>query len=266
VIAYESGEALWVMDEDGSNPTEILALGNYVFVPSWSSVGDGVDTPFRVLITGAISNLHAIRVVDVVLDGGVPTLNGTKTLTSSTSYVQGRVSPDGLQFVAAFVGDPPEFDNGGVVVSGMSGFSPEMIISNPSGHELYWPVWLSDTEIAFFDGDTSNGLTTVKTFVLGSATLTEVYQVPSELGTPRHLRWSPDGNGFLFDAGGDLYRVILGGTGSVLENLGPGIAPTWSPDASQVVYSERGRLYKKTLDSNERDARLTKGGVPDWRR
>jgi len=265
VIAYERGgpgaRALWVMDEDGANRTEVFVPGNF-FVPSWSSLGEGTEeVPFEILITGNATHLLPVMKVEVFLDGGVPTAGMVDTLSTDPMYIQARVSPNGQEFVGVHVG-PPEGFQTSIVVSGLGAFSP-VTVYEKQGHVSYWPTWGSEGNIVFFDQNEETGQVTVQSLDRDSGLVSEVYQVPDGMGLPRRLSWSPDGSGFVFDADGDLVRVTLGGDPEV---LGSGISPTWSPDGSKVVYSNRDRLYRKTIEDGGRDKRLTNGRMPDWKR
>jgi len=218
------------------------------------------EVPFEILITGNATHLLPVMKVEVFLEGGVPTAGAVDTLSTDPMYIQARVSPDGQEFVGVHVG-PPEAFQTSIVVSGLGAFSPVTVYEEP-GHVSYWPSWDSDGNIVFFDQNEETGQVTVQSLDRGSGLVSEVLQVPEDMGLPRRLSWSPDGSGFAFDADGDLVRVILGGDPEV---LGSGISPTWSPDGSRIVYSNRDRLYRKTIEDGGRDKRLTNGRMPDWR-
>ncbi|NNM03968.1 MAG: hypothetical protein HKO65_02610, partial [Gemmatimonadetes bacterium] len=199
VIAYERGgpgaRALWVMDEDGANQAEIFVPGNF-FVPSWSSLGEGTeDVPFEILLTGTSTHLLPVMKVEVFLDGGVPTAGSVDTLSTDPMYIQARVSPDGQEFVAVHVGPPEDFQTS-LVVSGLGAFSPVTVHEEP-GHESYWPAWRPDGNIAFFELNGETGQVSVQVLDRGSGLVSEVFQVPPEMGLPRRLSWSPDGSGLV---------------------------------------------------------------------
>ena len=266
-IAYESRDALWVMDEDGGNPTKILDTGPFV-IPSWSPVGDGTSVPYKVLITSISTGRLPVKTVEILVNGGVPQLGTVKTLSTELNYVQARISPNGQDFVAVHVGPPEDFQ-GSLVFSNLETFSPRTAYLVP-GHTPFQPAWNHDgSKLAFFDHEESTGAISVKimnasTFSVVDAFLLECF--------PRGLSWSPvlDRDELALDCDGSIGTVILDETLPMadppIQFLGAGISPIWSPDGTKIIYTNRDRIYVNTVGGSTRDVRLTGGMRPDWRR
>jgi hypothetical protein len=272
VIAFESGgpgaRALWVMEADGSNKTEIVVPGNY-FIPSWSPLGDGkVGSPYEVLITSTSTGLLPVMKVEILTDGGVTRAGATRTLSTELNYVQARISPDGYHFVAVKVGPAPDFRNS-LVLANLETFDPVEIHSQ-LGREAYEPTWNgTGSKIGFLDYDQASGLVDMMILDPATSSLTTAMENPCGAGFPRGLSWSPVSNEMAFDCSGTLYTVVLDG-GYVAEGppvaRGAGKTPIWSPDGSKIIYNNGDRLYVKTINSTKRDVRLTNGRRPDWKR
>jgi hypothetical protein len=272
VFAFEAGgpgaRGLWVADEGGSNKTELLTRGSF-FIPSWSAAGEGTtESPYQILITGVSTGVLPVERVDVVLDNGEPTVGDTTTLSTSMSYVQARISPDGYHFVAVHVGPPPE-QQFSLVLANLETFDPVTIHSRV-GHEAFQPVWNSTgTHIGFFDWDHGTGVATWNVLELATSSVSTDPDPICASGPPKGVSWSPVSDEIAFDCGGTLYAVALDGNlmpaGSPTD-LGAGITPVWSADGGKLAYTNRDRIYIKTIGSGARDERLTGGRRPDWRR
>lgn len=200
-------KGVFVMDEDGSNPTRVTPTRYASFAPSWSPSGQ------RLVFTAARGSDHEIQTISV--DG-----SGLKKLTDNTVNDDDPAwSPDGTYI--AFMREHDVFRmraGGGNVTNltksqGMKELDPTW---SPDGKKIVFISDLGDNEVCTMNADGSG-----------------IVAITSNNAAERWPTWSPDGIKILFSTNRDgdfeLFRMRPNGSRQKrITNNGAGeVQPDW---------------------------------------
>jgi TolB protein len=214
-IAFNTRDALWLMDADGSNRVLLdRSPQGLAYAPTWSP--DGREVAF----VRSIGEVNGIFVID---------LESTQERQISPDGVAPEWSPDGsrLAFVAPTGLALMNPDGSGVTPLGVRGDCPTW---SPQGEEIaYCAVQgeLSEEDDLYVmraDGSRRRRLT-------------------GDPGIEDPVAWSPDGERIAFfsrrTTGGDTYLIDVDGRDVVQLTSEPGaqVANAWLPDGRIVVAS-----------------------------
>ena len=232
-IAVIKNARVWVMNANGSNPTELTTAAGADFHPSWSPDGTKIAYEHRTP-TPSFS-----QIVVMNADGSNP-----QTLASNPPYddTTPSWSPDGTKI--AFVSDRVSPFIPQIYVMGADGSNqtPVTTSSAPSGDSA--PAWSPDgTKIAFVGDVVSGGTHSPHIFVM-NANGTNPVQITNGGGSGEGSpTWSLDGTQIAFAASyppmpntfapSQMYKVKSDGTGTVT-------------DLSNNSYQEGSPAWQKT--------------------
>jgi TolB protein len=214
-IAYNTRDALWLMDADGSN-RQLLDRSpqGFAYAPTWSP--DGTEVAF-------------IRSIGEV--------NGIFVINLETT-AERQISPDGVA---------PEWSPDG---SRLAYVAPDgLALMNPNGTDVTslgvrgdCPTWSPDgEEIAYCS--LQGELPEEDDLYVMSADGSERRQLTDDPGIEDPVAWSPDGERIAFfsrrTTGGDTYLIDADGGEAVQLTSEPGaqVANAWLPDGRLVVAS-----------------------------
>lgn len=219
-IVISTGGGISIMDADGTNTAQILAMNNVVD-PSWSPNGERI----------AFGGVDGIYVVN--RDGtGVEQLTSTGQ-TTGTCHRRPRWSPDGTKIVfyrhTACSGVKP------ILVVDVATKVVTSITTAMTGNLLY-PDWSHDgTRVVF------TSVFADPSIYIINADGTNPTGISSIGGTPR-ASWSPDDSRISYngDDGTGIKVRLMNADGSnvtllpTAPNGGP--TATWSPDGTRILY------------------------------
>jgi Tol biopolymer transport system component len=215
--------ALYIMDEDGSNPHQLTDMEGSEYLPSWSP--DGTKIAFISQPSGNEQIIYSINA-----DG-----SDLKVLTENTSKVYMPVwSPDSQQIL--FTSNSTGTDY--IYVMNADGSDVQQVVSQ--GIYNWGAHWSPDGSKIVFNSY-RDGNTDIYTADLDGTNETRLTTDPSNELMPD---WSPDGQYILFVATQnevtDIYRIKA--DGSDLTNLSNNPAlinqyPNWSLDNSKILYT-----------------------------
>jgi Tol biopolymer transport system component len=214
-IAFNTRDALWLMDADGSN-RELLDRSpqGFAYAPTWAP--DGTEIAF----TRSIGRVNGIFVID---------LESTDERQISPDGVAPEWSPDGSRLAY-------------VAPDGLALMNPDGTDVTPLGVRGDCPTWSPDGEqIAYcaLQGELSEE----DDLYVMSADGSERRQLTDDPGIEDPVAWSPDGERIAFfsrrTTGGDTYLIHAGGGEAVQLTSEPGaqVANAWLPDGRLVVAS-----------------------------
>ncbi len=261
---------LSVMDADGGNVTEIYS-GSYLMHSSWSGQGNGTTSdPYVILVSMSGAAAQPLEKLEVVVVGGVPTVQNTTTLSSEARYHHAVVGPGGQEFVAV---DVEALGGGGFrssLVLGDMATGAVQLLYQPVGDEveLWQPDWNADgTRVAFFEkGPYPNQNVAVRILDMTTQEVSTAFSFSYVDWGSSNLSWARTSNELLLDVDRQLYRVDLDVAEPALgSSVAEGLQAVWSPDDTQIAYWNE-KLYIKTFGA-PRDKVIKRGGQrPDWRR
>jgi len=217
---------IYVMDADGSDRTQVLALTTDIGARSvsWSPDGNRI-----VYACGA-------SIITMDSDG----TNRELVVGGDMSYIDitdwASYSPDGSKILFALA-------TGGIFVVGIDGSNQTRL--SPEGVDDYYPAWSPDgTKIAF--DSTRDGHS-------------EIYVMNADGSSPTRLTentvgdfspaWSPDGSSIAFvstrDGQADIYIMDADGSDvtRLTENSIYEISLSWSPDGTKIAFSGAHDIY-----------------------
>ena len=271
-IAYQAGTAvpggfgtaIWVMDADGSNATELcdcdsagsgcITWGGWS--PTWSP--DGTSIAYYV------SSDNSLRAMDIELDAdGQPIATNRRTLALGEPY-HPAWSP---------LGDMIAFDDWGdsVFTVPASGGERAFVVNGSV------PAWSPDATRLAFKGSGESLL--VLTFATG---VIDTLIQPGQFLHLYDLDWSRNGDRIAFSGGHTGWAIdfatyvldLTTGQYPMLTDLGR--MPTWSPDDSELLLQGKKNKKKPSYDglvvvdaiTGEEIRRFGDGKMPnpDWRR
>jgi Tol biopolymer transport system component len=214
-IAFNTRDALWLMDADGSNRRLLdRSPQAQAYAPTWSP--DGTEVAF----VRSVEAVNGIFVID---------LETTEERQISPDGVAPEWSPDGSRIAYA----SPD---------GLALLSPDGTGVTPLGVRGDCPTWSPDGEqIAYcsVQGEESDE----DDLYVMRADGSERRRLTSDPGIEDPVAWSPDGRRIAFfsrrTTGGDTYLIDVDGSGVVQLTSEPGaqVANAWLPDGRIVVAS-----------------------------
>jgi TolB protein len=286
-IVFSAGGEIYIMDADGSAPTQLTDGDPNVHDIQPSLSPDGT----RIAFSSNRGGDYDIYVMNV--DGG----DLQRITTAQTTETDPAWSPDGqrLAFVRGFdltidgfayiSGCPPE-----IYVTDLKG-GPEINVTKGDGGTD--PAWSPDDKrIAFSSHRNGN----YEIYVV-NADGNDLQQLTNTNSAEADPVWSPDGQfiayggdygsgnlvcGFIHTgrenpvvaSGSDIFVMVADGTGQVnLTSSGDSSDPAWSPDGNSIAFvRHRGRyaqIYRMDADGSEQtqltvDARSKSS--PSWSR
>ena len=256
-IVFNRNFRVWVMNEDGTDPTELSGPTNGDSEPAWSPDGS------KIAFVRVVSGQKDIYVMNA--DG-----SGPINLTNNTVEDSGPVwSPDGSRI--AFI-SRRDGGNAKLFVMNANGSSPTRLTASDTGQE--WRMaWSPDgTRLAY---TCSRGRYQI--CVINAAGGSETILTTYTEGNSDRPAWSPDGSRIAFQrqVDGEWEIFVMNANGSGQTNLtnraGDDTTPTWSPDGSRIAFvSTRegsAQIYVMNSDGSN-PTRLTFGvataEAPTW--
>jgi Tol biopolymer transport system component len=267
-IVFSTGDAIWVMNADGSGRRKIVATENRVRRPRWSPSGDVIaflDSAGALYLVGSDgSNLRSID-FDTVPVTPAPTpepateaLELAEPAAPDIDWIP-TWSPDG-QFVAAFAAEAGITRLFIVSADGSQVSHVASINGTTAG-----PAWSPDgASIAFF-AEVSGGWTELVALDVETREATVLFETREVHTAPA---WSPDGRKVLLVGGvaaGTLVNADGSGTTRFDSLPNDAASPVWSPDGSRIAFlGESGDVYVMNADGTElqRVAELRGAGQP----
>jgi hypothetical protein len=281
-IAYVDGGAIWTMDPDGSDKTQITT--GVDAAPAWSP--DGSKIAFHRKIPACSGPCSNIWIADA---------DGSNAALAISSAQYPSWSPDGGKLV--FMAGPPTgfgSDYGHVYRANVDGTDLRVLYDYEDAHisGIGRPAWAPDwTEtIAFHQGyaaaSCNPDLEECANFYPEHLFLSSSEaRPPSDLGPFTYgaaPNWSPDGTKLAFfepgwgtgefpgDDGGEI--GVINRNGSNRELLTPGVGgpgpfdshPAWSPDGSRIVFARSGGIHVMNADGSGGVQIAATGSDPDW--
>jgi Tol biopolymer transport system component len=245
---YTPGEeksALYVMNADGTNKTQLaldLDLWSY---PSWSPDGQkiafttGADTPNDLYVIN-VDGTHKVGLITDSISGnsedetqlGSPVWSPTGNEIAFASHTVHPV-PDNDAISTSKPSSVPAEGLTGIYLIEADGTGlcklTSTVLTNTAEFLGYSPVWSPDGErIAFYDMETTNVIN-----IDGSGR--------KPLARGASAAWSPDGQKLAFVNDSSVLDVI-NADGSGVRRLAntttaaPGIRPAWSPDGEKIAF------------------------------
>lgn len=272
----ENSDRLMVMDEDGSNATQIHQDGSgAIITKSWSPDGGSLAFALANVVEGwrEVWRIDVV-VVDGVAQGQNPTRLGTARV------VQPAWSPLIGADEIAVVHNPLPLgsDMSLQLISAVDGALLQSLYTPPAGYPIWDPTWSSDaSEVAFIEFSDADATYAIKVVDVASGSVTTElppgqYHIINDLDWARHADLVAfSGRPVEIPGIKSIHQLDLT-TGEVTQlTTGDDTNPTWAPDGSQITFDRRRRGANWdvwTLDlGTGQETRLFRGGkYPDWRR
>jgi hypothetical protein len=269
-IAFESNRTgnsqIWVMNPDGSNPTQLTHDASNVTDTLPSISPDGHTVVYQSDASGT-RQIWAING-----DGSNP-----RQLTSNGTNLQPTFSPDGTQI--AF--DSNRFGNYQLFVMNADGTGQTQVMTTDGN--VGGSSWSPDGSAIAYNDDT-NGTNEIYTVAVGTGTVTGPLTTAAADGANTNPHWSPDGSELLFvsdrcNPGGLAQAPLCGGGESVFLMDTDGTNqhnvtdapifdadPAWSPDGSNIAFvrdlgGQNFNVFTAKPDGTNQ-VQLTNGGAP----
>jgi hypothetical protein len=253
-VSTQTGNSeLWVLNADGSNPTQLTSTTESELWPAWSA-GAAKIAFIRRQGSGAAAK-EKLFVVN-------PDGSGEQSLTAYLDDASWPTwSPDGQQiaFVCMMGGS---FSNELCMVNADG--SNLHVVQDPSGFGFLalQPDWdPTGNRVAYLNGSVANPAGDFW-FVDGSGA--PAGGVTTSLSFAVMPAWSPDGARIAFSrivADGDLYIVDVNGGAAVnlTNSTGTENSPTWTRDGSSLIFEVAGDLFRMSVTGGAA-MQLTSGG------
>ena len=292
VIAFSLHGTLWVMNEDGSNLTEVFS-GWEVLIPSWAPGGNGTKSqPYRVVLEDRSAGCCSISTMNVDTVGG--TVNATEPQTVPGLGFAGAPSwgPAGeIAYEGLFLNPSTDVWHDAIYVISDPALpdpmTPTPVYVAPVGRGPFLPAWSpSGDAIAFVERNEVNehaiqivdretgDATTVLEFgefygLNGGIDWSKTLSNPSFLAFASDEENAPRGSTrqihklqLTADADGTYHQgqLSLLTTGFLF--------PTWSADDTRLLASDRKSLKTVDAATGSLVSTLTRNGgdFSDWRR
>ncbi|MEA2676767.1 MAG: hypothetical protein QOJ81_908 [Chloroflexota bacterium] len=222
VSGHDINTAIYTMDADGSNVTQLTTAGSFDSNPVWSP--DGTQIAFDTARDGN----GEIYVMNA--DG----TNPHNVTNSGADDIEPAWSPDGTKIAFRSVRD----GNWEIFVMDANGANQQQLTNADPVNEQ--PVWSPDgTRIAFSATHAgSPGTSGVDIFVMDANGANQV-NITNSSGDEYEPSWSPDGTRIAFRKDyGHIYVMNSNGTNAVQVTQGGGFEtdPVWSPDGNWIAY------------------------------
>jgi len=268
-IVFSTGDAIWVMNADGSGRRKVAEPPNGAVRPRWSPSGEVIAFLDRSgqpsLINQNGSNLRSIDLASVPITPA-PT-------PDATPADQAKTVPTPLDWVPTWARDGQSL----AVFSAGDGVTRLFIVSADGSRVSHvasvrgsaaGPVWSPDGASIAFNAEVAGGwveLMVVDVETLDFRILFEMREVHSPPA------WSPDGRKLLVTGGVTAGTLVnADGTGTTpFESLPTGAQyPTWSPDGSRIAFiGDAGEVYIMNTDGTELQSLAKPRGTgqpPSW--
>lgn len=257
-IAYYYDGGLYVMNPDGSNPTQVAASG-YWGGMSWSPdrqqialdrQGDDYDVNIHIInLDGTGEQVVQTESLQVWTPSWSP--DGTRVATRTIIIY---TAPGGEVFFSNDVIQIHEVDTGNTVdFSTFYSLDPAW---SPDGGRIAY----ASNQYAPFDDRYTYSDPTPDIFVQTVDGSGDPVRLTTE--GARSPSWSPDGTQIAYHSGGTIY--VMDDDGSNKTPLTSGVRPTWSLDGSRIAFRRDDHIWVMDADgSNETE--LREGGNPAWR-
>ncbi|MBI4202743.1 MAG: PD40 domain-containing protein [Chloroflexi bacterium] len=213
---------IYVMDWDGSNPTQLTSNTWSDRQPSWSS--DSSRIAFVSRPDGSNSYIYVMKAdgADIV-----------KLTSSIANDFEPAWSPDGTKIAFVSTRD----GNSEIYVMNVDGSGQTPLTSTPFAEE--WPTWSPDGEkLAFRTNRDGNW----EIYVMNADGSGQT-RLTNNTSDDRGPAWSPDGTLIAFtsqrDGNRELYVMSPDGSNQVRLTFTPAeeFGPTWSPDSKKLAFS-----------------------------
>ena len=245
---------IYVMDADGSNPSNLTNNSAFDYGPAWSPNGSKI---------AFVSDDGNLEIYMMSLDG----TNRTR-LTNNTPIADFNPtwSPDGSKIAFASREGP----NAAIYVMNADGSNRTRLTNNPTSDS--GPAWSPDSsKIAFESYSGGNGNTEI--YVMNADGSNQV-RLTTDPATDNCPTWSPDGAKIAFNSARDsnyeIYVMNADGTKQTrLTNISAQDAcPAWSPKGSNIAFASRrdgnDEIYVMDADGSNQ-VRLTNNPFADFR-
>ncbi|MEW6667130.1 MAG: PEP-CTERM sorting domain-containing protein [Thermodesulfobacteriota bacterium] len=246
-IVYERGGDIYIMDDDGTNSTQLTNSPGYEYNPSFSP--DGTRIAYADDVTRQLLIMN--------LDGSGKTAIYTSHSPSIGSFVAPAWSPDGSRILFK---DGP-YNSYDLWTIGVDGTG--IIRVTTDGNNFGGISWSRDgTHILTVRRDNPGDSSSEYLWRL-NADGTNYVRLTAGADYPD---WSPDGTK-IAQGNGDIYIMNMDGSSSnrITSNPAWEWDPSWSPDGTQIVFGREGDLWKMNADGSGQVQLTSTGGIhADW--
>ncbi len=283
-IAFHYNGAVWAMNADGSNRTELLTNGCAHSYTSWAPSGSGassspfhfinfsicgpmtiadVDTVGGSVHVGNVQQLHLVGdVYDTGISGaplyGYPAWspgNGAEIALTGSWQADPVTNEwrDALYIIAA--GDLPNP-------------TPQLLYEPPAGCGLNGAAWSPDGGMVAWPENCGTGGWAIKAISRATGTVTTLLPAGT-LDASGGLTWSRSGDQLAFTTSDQWVYALRLEPGAVPVVVERGLGPSWSPDPqdSQLIFTTSGAKRKLRIFDFTTGTGTTfgNGEFPVWR-